>query len=392
MLKQSPEYTFAIFLDLKKAFDTCDHQILIEKMKYYGFRGVSNKWFESYLSNRTQFVNIGTENSDRKNLLCGVPQGSVLGPLLFLIYINDLPRSTNFFTSLFADDTMFLKSSKNLDTLVADVNIELEKASNWFKANRLSLNVKKTKYMIFKNKNMKLEEHICKLYIDNSLLERIGNNCEEKFYKFVGIRIDENLTWEHHINHVCRKISSAIFALNQVKRIVPFDIKKLIYDTLIKSYLEYGILSWGNAKGTKLKKIINLQKKAVRIISDKQHKAHSQPLFASLNILRFDDLQNMKLNEFMYKHFHSKLPNSLHSLFVPLSVNNRSASYKIDRPKNECVNNFPSITFPRNWNKIDINLKKLESFTSFRKKLCMNYRLKYLEFRCTSNDCYSCTK
>ena len=145
----------------------------------------------------------------------------MLGPLLFLLYINDLPNSNNFFTSLFADDTGFLKSSPSLDTLFSDASEELLKTSLWFQANKLSLNVSKTKYIVFRSNKMPLNENICKLRIGNEELIRIGNNCKDKYYKFVGIRFDEFLNWEHHTNHVASKIASATFALNQTKNILP---------------------------------------------------------------------------------------------------------------------------------------------------------------------------
>jgi retron-type reverse transcriptase len=134
--KDDPEYTLGIFLDLKKAFDTVDHKILLKKLNHYGFKGTTNKWFENYLSNRTQYVTINNVNSSTKTVNCGVPQGSVLGPLLFLLYINDLPNATAFFTSLFADDTGLFKSSHNLDELFKSANDELKKAANWFCANK----------------------------------------------------------------------------------------------------------------------------------------------------------------------------------------------------------------------------------------------------------------
>ena len=143
-----PAITLSIFSDLKKAFDTVDHEILLKKMEHYGVKGASNVWFYNYLSEREQFVCLDGAKSEKQKIICGVPQGSVLGPLLFLIFINDLPNATEFLTLLFADDTTFQYSGVDLDTLFEKCNIELEKASKWFKANKLTLNVKKNKVYV----------------------------------------------------------------------------------------------------------------------------------------------------------------------------------------------------------------------------------------------------
>ena len=148
----NPKYTLSIFIDIKKAFDTVDHSILLKKLKFYGFHGITLTWFENYLGNGYQYVSIDGVDSPIREMTCGVPQGSVLGPLLFLIFINDLPSSTTLFTLLFAGDTTFQISSNNFTDLYRIANEEIEKASVWFKANKLTLNISKTKYMIFRTK------------------------------------------------------------------------------------------------------------------------------------------------------------------------------------------------------------------------------------------------
>ena len=135
---------------------TVDHKILLKKMEIYGVRNKENVWFYNYLSEREQFVSINGINSEKAKIECGVPQGSVLGPLLFLIFINDLPNATDFFTLLFADDTTFQLSGPDIDFLFERANAELNKISEWFKANKLTLNVKKTKFMMFAGKNDKI--------------------------------------------------------------------------------------------------------------------------------------------------------------------------------------------------------------------------------------------
>ena len=150
-------FTIAIFCDLQKAFDTVDHKILLKKLEGLGVRGIELKWFESYLSNRKQFVTLDGVNSILLDIILGVPQGSILGPLLFLIYINDLPLSSSLDDSLFADDTTLLKSHQNLDELSAIVNNEFQKVVHFFRSHKLSLHPEKTKFMLFSShKNVQI--------------------------------------------------------------------------------------------------------------------------------------------------------------------------------------------------------------------------------------------
>ena len=155
------KYGCGIFIDLRKAFDTVNHKILLDKLEHYGIRGNLLNWFHSYLTDRKQFVSINGQNSDLMDITCGVPQGSVLGPLLFLLYINDLPNISkilNFY--LFADDTNIYYESKSLNEIEKTVNKELDKLYLWLNVNRLSLNLDKTNYIIFHPFNKKLKQHI----------------------------------------------------------------------------------------------------------------------------------------------------------------------------------------------------------------------------------------
>ena len=153
---ENKKITIGIFLDLSKAFDTVDHSILLDKLEYYGIRGITLKWFKSYLSDRKQIVKFYEYRSSMKTISCGVPQGSVLGPLLFLLYVNDIHRSSTLLSFiLFADDTNIFNSHSDINTLITTTNEELKKVAEWLRANKLSLNIKKTQFIIFKAKNKK---------------------------------------------------------------------------------------------------------------------------------------------------------------------------------------------------------------------------------------------
>ena len=187
-----------------------------------------------YLSEREQYVSVHGTDSGKTKIKCGVPQGSVLGPLLFLIFINDLPNATEFLTLLFADDTTFQVSGFDLEQLFNYANSELEKSTVWLRANKLTLNVKKTKFMLFSHPNLEVGTN--ELRIGNKKVEQIGTNCKDKYFKFVGHVLDDRLNWEGHIEHITKKLASANFAINSSKNFLPLRIRKTLYFSLFDSH------------------------------------------------------------------------------------------------------------------------------------------------------------
>jgi hypothetical protein len=232
-------YSCGIFLDLSKAFDTVNHKILIKKLEYYGIRGIVKDWFCSYLSDRNQFVSLSNVSSDEQLLTHGVPQGSVLGPLLFLIYINDFNKSSDYLDfHLFADDSNLFFAHKSLQSLELHLNEQLCKVDQWLCVNKLSLNVEKSNFVIFHPPQKKVNYSIS-LLINNNILR------QENSIKYLGIIMDSNLNWKEHVHELCKKISRGIGILSKLRHFVTKKILTQVYYSIIYPYLTFGVLIWG---------------------------------------------------------------------------------------------------------------------------------------------------
>ena len=362
------EYTAGIFLDLSKAFDTINHQILLEKLNHYGIRGVAHSWISSYLSNRKQFVQYDSVCSAHSVISCGVPQGSILGPLLFLIYINDLCNVSKVLDFiLFADDTNIFFSHRNEDYLQNTLNVELDNVTNWCQANRLSINIKKSKFMIFKPRQKKQNLDIS-ITLTSHAIERV------KDIVFLGVISDENLTWKPHIAHVSRKISKSIGVIYKSSFCLSPSSLRTLYFSLIYPYLVYCISVWGSTYSSNLNRIFILQKKCIRIISKSSYDAHTEPLFKALRILKFADIYKFQVGKMMFLFRKGLLPSAFCNMF-PLrntfhSYNTRTCEHFHVASYRTNIRYF-AIRFqgPKLFNSFDSSLKNANSISS----LCIVY-------------------
>ena len=239
-----------IFIDLKKAYDSINIDLLIKKLQHYKLDPTSLKWFNSYLRNRTQSVVIGDHISDPLSTTVGIPQGSVLGPTLFNIFINDLEFSHKVLSIQYADDTSLIIENKNFNELESSANQNLSSNALWLAANCLSLNVLKTFYMLFTNKKAPQ----LNINIDGTVIERV------KEFKSLGLLIDENLNFKAHCQKINNKLSKANYILNKNKSFLNLKSIMLSYNSLAAQHILYNSAIWGSAPECHLKKSPNCAK------------------------------------------------------------------------------------------------------------------------------------
>lgn len=297
-----------VFIDLKKAFDTIDHSILLNKLERYGIRGVAWNWIDSYLKERQQFVRMGEFKSDYRTIVCGVPQGSILGPVLFNLYINDIFKVSKLVQLiLFADDTNIFFASEDYNTAIEVMNVELRKLKNWMDVNKLSLNLSKTKAMVFGNQNV---NHELPIVVNGVEIKKVTETT------FLGITIDSKLSWKTHIRNIRRKLSKNIFMINKAKYFLDLKALYVLYCCLVQPYLTYGIEIWGNTYKSSLLPLFKLQKRAIRIIHKVGYLDHTNRLFASSELLKLPDLVTYSNAQVLYRASRQTLPMSLQRFFT----------------------------------------------------------------------------
>lgn len=329
-----------IFLDLSKAFDVVDHEILIHKLQCYGIRGETLEWFKSYLNNRSHYVHVNNCRSDYLKSKVGVPQGSILGPLLYIIYVNDF-RFHN--STMYADDTSLLLCGPRIEEVTKNANIQMQQIHEWYKSNKLILNIKKSSFLRF---------NISKKKVDNSLLIKTdGVTLEQKnTIKFLGLHISNNCSWQLHVDSVCNKIAPVCYCINQLRKSVDQSVLIMYYYAHFHSVISYSVIAWGGS--TESERVFKLQKRAIRHIVGVNKRTSCKQIFKELGILTLPCIYILQLLIYAKAEFnHLDLLNKNHNyntrnnlvLEVPqhnLSIFEKSPEYLAIKMYNKLPNEY----------------------------------------------------
>ena len=345
-----------VFLDFSKAFDTLDFKILKRKLHNLNFNELAVNWIINFLTNRKQLTIINETYSEPLYLKCGVPQGSVLGPTLFLIYINDLTQITTLFSPiLYADDTNLFLESANLNELVPEINNELCLIQNWCEQNKLTINVEKTNFVILKKFQNKFK-------FETDSIKMFGKTLTQKdTIKFLGVHLDCHLNWKTHINNLLTQLRPSTGLLYRCSQYLPRNVLLLIYNSFIHSRLTYCIEAWGNAPSTHLNKILIFQKRLLRIIFKQSRLAHTKPLFQKSFILNIYNLYQYRILIQSHTTFYSHESSRNHH------YNTRCSTFNLNLPKSRsaCGHRRVSYKISALWNLLPERIRSLRSETAF---------------------------
>ena len=404
------KHVLNVYIDLTKAFDTVPWEIMFHKLRHYG---LPVSWFQSYLSNRKMYTRVADSDSSVEDILCGVPQGSILGPLLFILFIGDLPYATKFFTALYCDDTTFGHSHENMDTLFKETNKMLEEVEEWFNSNFLSLHPGKTRYMLFSSKNTDQ-----KLYLLGNEVERVHENGKEQSFKLVGVHLDENLSFKYHIKHVQNKVIGMSSLIRRSKNNLPSKIRKMLFHSLVQSHISYCLPIWGGALKTHLDPLRISQKKAARVACNVKRNKHSDPIFNNLGAMKLDDMYRLSCAKIAAKTVSGFQVDGIQDCFTTMRTNNvdskgpktrQQSSDNLVKPfymKPQLIS-LPAYQIPRIWNEDIPKPIRSKGITPPNSALNPNFKAKtvlnalensfkaqtlqeYGNYTCGKRNCFSC--
>ena len=365
-------FNLVVLIDLKKAFDTVDHQILLRKLELYGIKGEALTLLKSYLTDRNQKCQIKNSFSTERLIKCGVPQGSILGPLFFLLYINDLPQCLNKTKPrLFADDTNLTASGDSITDLETAVNSDLENLRKWLIANKLSLNVAKTEFMLIGSKTMikKNSDSRLNIFIENKQIKQVSE-C-----KTLGVIVDRHLSWKSNSENICKKITAGISAIRRVKPFVDKDTLISIYNAIVRPYFDYCCEVWDVFGESQSKRLQKLQNRAARIILNTSNDVNHS---IALRALGWEPLKTERKKakaKIMDKVLNKMGPKSLANLFsykcekTNYNLRDISSGLSLPKPRTNNMKNSFMYDGAHLWNSIPKEIRESKTLSSFRNKI-----------------------
>lgn len=356
-----------LFIDIRKAFDSVNHNILLYKLYNIGFRGNTYNLLKSYLSERKIFTNVNDKTSALHDIPCGVPQGSVLGPLLFLVYINDMYRCiADHNLKIFADDSNVFVTSDTVIDLFSKSNLILSQLHKWCTSNKLVINLSKSTYMLFKPSRTTIDlinQHNLQVSLYGNALQY-----SEKF-KYLGVWLDSSLSWDTHTTHLTSKLNKLVGIFYRYKYILPFNCRKNLYYALVHSNITYAIEIYGLTTKTNICKLNIACNRILRSLQNGNKTTPINTLYSNFNLLMVNDLHKLNLMKLMYKciYMPTTLPTHFTQLFQTNSQihNHNTRGSNSIHLANNCKGNSISFKMSTEWNKLPPNIKTLPSISKF---------------------------
>ena len=359
------EYTGMVLIDLQKAFDTIDHRILINKLKHIGMSKDATEWIKSYLKNRLTYVDIENQKSSYKNVTCGVPQGSVLGPLLFLIYVNDMPQSVDCQLILYADDSCLSVTHKDVTYIEQVLNKNLSCLCDWLIDNKLSIHLGKTESILFGTRNKLKKSSILNI---NYKSEKI---VQKQKVKYLGITLDDNLSGKSMVHQVTTKINNKIRFLYRKQKFFNKDIRRMIMNAMIQPHYDYACNSWYPLLTQNFKNKLQVsQNRCIRFCLMLNNRDRiDKTRFEEINWLPVHKRVEQCFATVVYKYLHNGVPQYINDIFsLKNKKYNTRNSDMLTRPLCKTSSGQKAISFlaPKIWADIPMAVKSKQSLDSFK--------------------------
>ena len=365
------ELTGICFLDLSKCFDSINHTILLHKLTKYGVVGDAHNWFKNYLHNRSQYVCLNGTKSEESQIKIGVPQGSVLGPILFLLYVNDLSHEIKHSAcNFYADDSMLYYSDCDHEVVNEKLQNDLQHVIKWLDKNRLCLNSKKSGVMSIKSGRNLLSRDL-DIFLNNDKLD------VNDHVKYLGVNIDNELAWSKHVNATYDKLSPKVNLLRRLSKILPKETLIYLYNSIIKPHFDYCLTVWGNCLEGDINKLQRLQNRIARIVSNNfDYNTPGITIVHELKWFNIRELRDFKINCLMFKCLNNECPNYLSDKFnlckdVNVYTTRSTTGNNLCIPtfnKERCRRQAFSVKGPILFNELPGCVKDAPSFSSFKSR------------------------